>query len=67
MDRTRHPKIVVGRLSPDPPERMTEALSTLRSLVAVGDPLALRTVIAELVPEGRLAGAGNGATANHSG
>jgi hypothetical protein len=46
---------------------MTEALSTLRSLVAVGDPLALRTVIAELVPEGRLAGAGNGATASHSG
>jgi FlaA1/EpsC-like NDP-sugar epimerase len=67
MDRTRHPKIFVGRHSPYPPERMAEALSTLRSLVAVGDPLALRTAIAELVPEGRLAGTGNGATASHSG
>jgi FlaA1/EpsC-like NDP-sugar epimerase len=54
MDRTRHPKIYIGRVRPYPPERMAEALSTLRSLITLADPLALRTYLAELVPEARL-------------
>jgi FlaA1/EpsC-like NDP-sugar epimerase len=55
MDKTRHPKIYVGRLHPYPPEAVAEALRTLRSLVTLGDPLALRAYLAELLPEARLA------------
>lgn len=54
MDRTRHPKIFVGRLRPYSPERMAEALTTLRSLLTLADPLALRAYLAELLPEARL-------------
>jgi len=54
MDRTRHPKIYIGRVRPLPPERMAEALRTLRSLVTLSDPLALRAYLAELLPEARL-------------
>lgn len=55
MDKTRHPKIYVGRLHPYPPERVAEALRTLRELVTLGDPQALRAYLMELLPEARLA------------
>jgi FlaA1/EpsC-like NDP-sugar epimerase len=55
MDKTRHPKIYVGRLHPYPHERIAEALRTLRELVTLGDPQALRAYLAELLPEARLA------------
>ena len=55
MDKTRHPKIYVGRLHPYPSEQVAEALRTLRELVTLGDPQALRAYLAELLPEARLA------------
>lgn len=55
MDKTRHPKIYIGRLRPYPRETTADALRTLRSLLTLGDPLAIRAYLSELLPEARLA------------
>lgn len=53
MDKTRHPKIFIGRLSAHPPEEIERALRDLAETVRRGDDEASRALLAALVPEGR--------------
>lgn len=53
MDKTRHPKIFIGRLSAHPPEEIERALRDLAETVRGGDDEASRALLAALVPEGR--------------
>ena len=56
LDKTRHPKIFIGRLRPYPGESIEKALADLEQL-ALQDRLdALRSYLAELLPEARLEG-----------
>ncbi len=54
LDRTRHPKILVGRPAPAPAMDCAATLARLRPLVESGDREGLRAVLAELLPEARL-------------
>jgi FlaA1/EpsC-like NDP-sugar epimerase len=51
---TRHPKILIGRLSPYPPERVADALQTARRLVVEGSGLQVRELLSSFLPEARL-------------
>jgi FlaA1/EpsC-like NDP-sugar epimerase len=56
--RTRHPKILIGRLHPYPAAAVERALARLAELAEGGDDEALRNYLGELLPEAELAGAG---------
>jgi FlaA1/EpsC-like NDP-sugar epimerase len=56
MERTRHPKIFIGRIQSAAPLALEAALARLEAAAGAGDEAALRTVLAELVPEARLDG-----------
>jgi FlaA1/EpsC-like NDP-sugar epimerase len=53
-DRTRHPKILVGKLPAYPPEEVSDALERLDALVRRGDREELREFINAFLPEARL-------------
>jgi FlaA1/EpsC-like NDP-sugar epimerase len=55
IEKTRHPKIFVGRLAIFPPERLAWALERLTFLAAADDGAGIRRFIGELLPEARLA------------
>jgi FlaA1/EpsC-like NDP-sugar epimerase len=57
MDKTRHPKIYVGRFLPYPAEHLDAALQDLDILCRRGAaPQEVRDHLAELLPEAKLAG-----------
>lgn len=56
LAKTRHPKIFIGKLSAAPPARIEGALAQLETLVAADDGVAVRELLADLIPEGRLEG-----------
>jgi len=58
MSKTRHPKIFVGRLHPQPAEWIDSTIRRLRDLATAGDPDAVRRALGELVPESALEGTG---------
>jgi FlaA1/EpsC-like NDP-sugar epimerase len=55
MDRTRHPKIFIGRLRPPVAQRVEWALARLAALAEAGDGEGLRRVLGQVVPEATLA------------
>ncbi len=54
--KTRHPKILIGRLHPYPAAAVERALARLGELAEAGDDEALRSYLGELLPEAELAG-----------
>jgi len=54
MEKTRHPKIFIGRLNPHPAERLSDALVRLDELAAAGRSAEIRTYLAALLPEATL-------------
>jgi len=54
MDKTRHPKIFVGRFRPYPAERLDAALVRLATLCRDGASQEVRDCLAELLPEAEL-------------
>ena len=56
LDRTRHPKIHIGKLTPYPPGKMEQALVELDRLSRTGTGDQVRSYLGSLLPESRLAG-----------
>jgi FlaA1/EpsC-like NDP-sugar epimerase len=54
IDRTRHPKIFVGRLTGLPAAELESALARLARVAATGQSEAIRQALDELLPEARL-------------
>ena len=54
LAKTRHPKIYIGNLQPLSEEAVREALLRLQHVAANGDDAAVRSLLAELVPEAAL-------------
>ena len=54
IDRTRHPKIFVGRLNGIPAAELESALESLTRVVMAGDGAAVRQLLDDLLPEARL-------------
>jgi FlaA1/EpsC-like NDP-sugar epimerase len=54
IDRTRHPKIFVGRLNGIPAAELRSALGELERLTTTGNAAAIRQLLDELLPEARL-------------
>jgi FlaA1/EpsC-like NDP-sugar epimerase len=60
MDRTRHPKIFIGRLRPPAAQQVEWALARLAALAEAGDERGLRRLLGEVVPEATLEAAAGG-------
>ncbi|HEX2255039.1 MAG TPA: nucleoside-diphosphate sugar epimerase/dehydratase [Thermoanaerobaculia bacterium] len=58
LDKTRHPKIFVGRFQPYAPERLAGVLERLAQLAIEGKGDAIRAALGELLPEATLEGRG---------
>jgi FlaA1/EpsC-like NDP-sugar epimerase len=56
MEKTRHPKIFIGRIASMPENEVRRGLSELAAFVESGDDLALRSCLGSLIPEATLAG-----------
>ena len=54
LNRTRHPKILIGNLSPYPGESVVAALGILEKLARDGTPDEIRIALAAFLPEARL-------------
>ncbi len=54
MERTRHPKIYIGKIAGYPPAAVAAALERLAELSTDGEVAALRGYFNELVPEAKL-------------
>jgi FlaA1/EpsC-like NDP-sugar epimerase len=54
FNRTRHPKILIGNLSPYPGEMVREALGVFERLAVDGTSREIRLALAALLPEARL-------------
>jgi FlaA1/EpsC-like NDP-sugar epimerase len=54
INKTRHPKIFVGRLAPYPPERVDFSLRRLAELAGSHEHAAILDFLAELLPESKL-------------
>ena len=57
-NKTPHPKILVGKVKRQAVESLASRLDALRVEAVVGDEMATRRILSALVPEGRLARAG---------
>ena len=62
-DKTRHPKIHIGKIAGVPAEELASALASLRELASNGSADAVRAFLGALLPEAQL---GGGGTANPS-
>jgi FlaA1/EpsC-like NDP-sugar epimerase len=58
IDKTRHPKIHVGKIARVPPEELQATLIRLRELASDGSADAVRTFLASFLPEAQLSGGG---------
>ena len=56
MVTTRHPKILVGKITPCPKDKLSHMLERLRLLSSDGQEQELRVFLNDLLPEARLAG-----------
>lgn len=56
--RTRHPKILIGRISPADPDELDQGLGRLEVLARTGDGEGAVRLLAKLVPESRLTASG---------
>lgn len=63
IDRTRHPRIFVGRLSGIPAQELQSALAELSQVAAAGKTDAIRRVLDDLLPEAQLERRGQASTA----
>jgi FlaA1/EpsC-like NDP-sugar epimerase len=55
-DRTRHPKIFIGKIAPVPAEDLAAALARLRELAASGTSDEVRAFLQAFLPEAKLGG-----------
>jgi FlaA1/EpsC-like NDP-sugar epimerase len=55
ISRTRHPKILIGKIAPLPSEEIRAGIERLEALAEQRDASQVRTVLQSLVPEARLA------------
>jgi FlaA1/EpsC-like NDP-sugar epimerase len=55
ITRTRHPKILIGKIAPLPSDEIRAGISQLKALAEMGDVAAVRNALQALVPEARLA------------
>ena len=63
MAKTRHPKILIGRIAPYPPADIAQALERMAYFSFAGDERALLKLIGDLLPEAELRAEGGAATA----
>ncbi|HUP23799.1 MAG TPA: nucleoside-diphosphate sugar epimerase/dehydratase [Thermoanaerobaculia bacterium] len=56
MEKTRHPKVFIGRIEGIPAEEVRRGLEALAALVESGDEASLRHCLSRLVPEATLDG-----------
>ena len=56
IDKTRHPKIYVGKIAGVPPEELAAALASPRSLASAGSPDEVRAFLGAFLPEAQLGG-----------
>jgi FlaA1/EpsC-like NDP-sugar epimerase len=54
LSRTRHPKILIGNLSPYPNEKVVGALKRFEELAVTGTPDEIRIALAGFLPEAHL-------------
>jgi FlaA1/EpsC-like NDP-sugar epimerase len=60
IDKTRHPKIYIGKIAGVAPEELSVALARLRELAGDGEGDAIRVYLGSFLPEAQLGGSGNG-------
>ena len=60
IDKTRHPKIFIGKIAGVPASELSAALSSLRALAAGGSSDEIRAFLGAFLPEAQMNG-GNGA------
>jgi FlaA1/EpsC-like NDP-sugar epimerase len=58
IDKTRHPKIYIGKIAGMPASELAVALARLRDLVAAGSSAELRAFLGAFLPEAQLDGGG---------
>jgi FlaA1/EpsC-like NDP-sugar epimerase len=56
IDKTRHPKINIGKIAGVPSEELVSALACLRELASDGSGDAIRTYLGSFLPEAQLGG-----------
>ena len=61
IDKTRHPKITIGKIAGVPADELAFALSRLRELAASGSSDEIRAFLGALLPEAQMNGGANGA------
>ncbi len=54
VEKTRHPKILIGKISPYPDDVLQRGLEELKNLVVRGDGRAVREFLNEFIPEAHL-------------
>jgi len=59
IDKTRHPKITMGKIAGPPASELALALARLRALASTGTADEVRTFLGAFLPEAQLDG-GNG-------
>jgi FlaA1/EpsC-like NDP-sugar epimerase len=57
VDKTKHPKIFVGKIAKADPKALQHGLKALRAAVAADDEAAMRAALSALVPEATLSSA----------
>ena len=59
VDKTKHPKIFVGKIAKPAPKALQEGLQALRAAVEADNESAMRAALSSLVPEATLSSAAN--------
>ena len=62
IDKTRHPKIYIGKIAGVPADELAFALSRLRELASSGSSDEIRAFLGAFLPEAQMNGGANGAT-----
>jgi FlaA1/EpsC-like NDP-sugar epimerase len=57
IDKTRHPKIYIGKIAGLPPEELAVAVARLRELASAGSSDGIRAFLGSFLPEAQLDGA----------
>jgi FlaA1/EpsC-like NDP-sugar epimerase len=60
MEKTRHPKIFIGRIAEYPSEKMSRAMTRLKGYVERGEEEQVRIFLSEFLPESRIGATDNG-------
>ena len=62
IDKTRHPKIFIGKIAGVPADELAFALSRLRELASSGSSDEIRAFLGTFLPEAQMNGGANGPT-----